>query len=347
MSTEPLEIEALLRSQAALIDELQARVARLEASGPARLAAVPSPTAEVIAASDFGVETSSRRGFLRLAGAAAAGAAVAAVANATPAAALDGGTYSGSETVFTNSTSTDPAKSGVKGTFTTAAVGGIGVLGQADTTSAAAGVVGASVAGYGVYGSAGTGYALYAGSNGRVGFDPHLTGTGAPTSGAYKLGDIVMNTAGDTFSCVVAGSGGAAKFRKLAGAGTTGQLHLSGAARIFDSRSQFDQPGGGGLPGGVITNAQTRTINVANYVPAGTTGVMIGLGVFGTASAGFLTAYPTGTPSPGTVNCFWQAGAQTSNTVIVALNASLQFDLKASIEGAGVGCSADIFGYFR
>ena len=74
---------------------------------------------------------------------------------------------------------------------------------------------------------------------------------------------------------------------------------------------------------------------------------MIGLGVFGTASAGFLTAYPTGTPSPGTVNCFWQAGAQTSNTVIVALNASLQFDLKASIEGAGVGCSADIFGYFR
>ena len=368
----------VVRGQAALIADLQARLDRLESDGnSANTNPLRAASHSVQTSNDMVVDPPSRRGFLRLAGAAAAGAAVAVVGNASPAAAFDGGSFTGAETVFTNN-GTDSTKAGVRGSFTgtpSGGIGGIGVLGQADgvpgqpthpSNASAAGVIGQSLSpldpvtgmplhptGFGVYGASTTGYALYAASNGRIGFDAHvdslLTPGGYPTKGAYKVGDLFTNTNGDTYSCVVGGaatSGGPARFRKLAGPGTTGQLHLVAAARVFDSRAIYD-PGNVGLPGGQIVNAQARTINVVNYVPAGATGVMIGLGVTSTLSSGYLTAYPTGTPSPGTVNCYWQAGAQTSNTVIVALNASLQFDVRASLEGGGAVCSADLFGYFR
>ena len=216
MSASDESLADVVRGQASLIADLQARLDRLESSpvGPGgRALQAASHSAQT--SGDIVVDQPSRRGFLRLAGAAAAGAAVAAVGNASPAAALDGGTFTGAETVFTNN-GTDFTKAGVKGVYVNS--GGIGVLGEANAGSSAAGVIGQSLSflnppaatGYGVYGASTTGYALYAASNGRLGFDPHLAGTAAPTIGGYKLGDIVMNANGDTFSCVVAGSGGSA-----------------------------------------------------------------------------------------------------------------------------------------
>ena len=78
----------VVRGQAALIADLQARLDRLESSpvGPAERL---HRTASTAVGNDPG-EATSRRGFLRLAGAAAAGAAVVAVGNASPAAAAAG-----------------------------------------------------------------------------------------------------------------------------------------------------------------------------------------------------------------------------------------------------------------
>ena len=343
MSADSQDIEALLQSQAALIDELRARVARLEASGPAPVVAVPARLSSTEVRStddDATVETSSRRGFLRLAGAAAAGAAVAVVANAAPAAALDGGTYSGSETVFNNN-GIDVNKAGVKGTFGPNP-NGIGVLGQADVGSAAAGVFGAAISGYGVYGSAGTGYALYAGSNGRLGFDPHLTSTGAPTSGAYKLGDIVMNTAGDTFSCVVAGSGGAAKFRKLAGPKTAGQYHPIAPTRIYDSRPSVGGPG-------PIVNGENRFLTANNNNPSlvgvTSTAITINVTLAETTGFGLLSMWAVGDPQPGASLMNWT----TSNAIIAngtTLKVGPNNQFVVHCEGIATQFLIDMMGYW-
>ena len=314
----------VVRGQAALIADLQARLDRLESTGSSANAnRLRTASHSVQTSNDMVVDPPSRRGFLRLAGAAAAGAAVAAVGSASPAAALDGGSFTGAETVFTNN-GTDSTKAGVKGSFTGTPImntpGGIGVLGQADgvpgqpshpSNASAAGVIGTSSSGYGVYGTSATGYALYAASNGRLGFDPHLAGTAAPTTGGYKLGDIVMNANGDTFSCVAAGSGGSAKFRKLAGPNTGGQIHF------------FNQPArfiasfyGTRMPGGTPGPFQGKvTVTLAGQAEPGATIPSDAVAVFGSLQVASAAA-PSGYASIFAADAPAGTELQVSNVVL-------------------------------
>ena len=350
------ELDHLVRSQAAMIEDLRSRMedleARLVASSKVRtperddvrsgaLTIVPTPP-----------ET-SRRGFLRLAGVAAAGAAAVVVSSATPAAATDGQpilqgvTNSGlTQTSVTNGT--DSPATVVSNLAAIRGNGGtnsVGVWGAANG-ELGAGIVGSSTSGYGIYGDGGLGYSMFAGgSRPRYGLGSHITGSSPPTSGGYQLGDILRNSNGDLYVCIVPGNG-TAQFRKLAGPNTAGALHLIPSARVFDSRAQYDQPGGGGLPGDRIQAMQSRVINVGSYVGPGTKAVLVSLSALSTQSGGYLTAYPSGSANPGTVNCFWAAGANTAATTTVAVSASLQFTLTAQLEGAGVICSADLLGYY-
>ncbi len=338
----------LVQSQAALIEDLRTRMADLET----RLAANSGTRTAALTSEPIPPET-SRRGFLRLAGVAAAGAAAVVVSNASPAAATDnsailqGVPNTGTQqTTVINSTNSPTAVSNVAAVRGNGGTNSVGVWGDANG-ELGAGIVGSSASGYGVYGDGGAGYSVYAGGGrARYGLGSHITGSSPPTTGGYLLGDILRNFNGDLYVCVVAGSNGSAQFRKLAGPNTAGTLHLVSAARVFDSRAQFDQPGGGGLPGDRIQATQTRVINVGNYVGPGTKAVLVSLSALSTLSGGYLTAYPSGSANPGTVNCFWAAGANTAATTTVAVNASSQFTVTAQLEGAGVICSADLLGYY-
>ena len=352
-SDQVSELANLLRSQRELIDDLQRRVDELEANKSphtmSNSAAIHPPTS---------VEDQTRRGFLRLAGAAAAGAAVTAISAATPAAASDGlallqtATNTGTgETIVTNTTNSpggNPAStiSALRGN------GGdnsVGLFGKSNG-SKGAGIQGSSDLGYGVYGEGLTGYSMYAGGGGRYGMDAHsAAGSDAPTSGSYALGDIFRNSVGDVYVCTVGGlasPGGSATFHKLAGPSSAGSLHLVSAARIFDSRAIYDQPGGGGLPGDRFNNAQSRVVNTASYVPLRARAVMISLAAFSTLSGGYLTAYPTGTSDPRTINCYWATGGNAASTTVVALNPARQFTLTLRTEGSAIMASADLLGYY-
>lgn len=358
--TDPMVpgLDDLVRSQVAMIEDLRTRVAELETRLVAGSSDVrTSERDELRSGALTSVPTppeTSRRGFLRLAGVAAAGAAAVVVSNATPAAALTGdnailGSSNSANlpTIVTNSINSPPGVvSNLAAIRGNGGTNSVGVWGAANG-ELAAGIVGSSTSGYGVYGDGGVGYSVFAaGSRARYGLASHIDGSAPPTNGGYLLGDILRNSNGDLYVCVVAGVNGTAQFRKLAGPSTAGALHLIPAARVFDSRAQFDQPGGGGLPGDRIQATQTRVINVGNFVGPGTKAVLVSLSALSTLSGGYLTAYPSGSANPGTVNCFWAAGANTAATTTVAVNASSQFTLTAQLEGAGVICSADLLGYY-
>lgn len=344
MSASDESLADVVQAQAALIADLQARLDRLETKSTPRSQGAPASV--MVSAVDGTVtDSTSRRGFLRLAGVAAAGAAVAVVATATPAAAVDGGTFNGVETVFNNN-GTDVNKAGVHGTFSPNG-GGIGVLGTADLGASAAGVLGTAALGYGVYGTSSSGYALYAGSNGRLGFDPHLAGTTAPTSNAYKLGDIVMNANGDTFSCVVAGSGGTARWRKLAGPLSAGQLHLLPSVQ----RVVYTGTGTGIAAGTLGANTNRITANLATALSVPTVelnGALASVTVYppgasgNFASSGYLGVAGVYTATPSVTF----AAGQAFQTGLVATNFNNGTIVLAAF-GAACEVTVDIIGYYR
>ena len=342
------DLRELLRSQATMIDELRARVAHLESAPVASPSSTPPITVADAngAISQTHASETSRRGFLRLAGVAAAGAAAVVAGNASPAAAANNDNiFQGSNTTGTTETKiTNTTNSGgVSDIAAVRGVGGansVGVWGEANG-ALAAGVEGATDSGYGVYGSASTtGYSIYAGGVSRIGMNPHLSGFGFPTTGGYAQGDIIRNTNGDLFVCVVAGTAGAAQFRKLAGPATAGSLHLaSPASRIYWTANGD----------GAFANGTDRLLSAVSVVPLGTTAILVSLLAYAITSDGYLTAYKAGTSSPGTINAYWGnvAGTQISSTTVIPLSSSREYRLRLSASGAGQAqVAVDLLGYF-
>jgi hypothetical protein len=122
----------------------------------------------------------------------------------------------------------------------------------------------------GVYGKStgGTGVAAF---GGRA--DLALYGDGPPPNeriDAHSRGEILRDEHGETWVCVHDGSPGG--WRKLAGTGTAGSLHLTEPTRVYDSR----WPGGARHTGGGIgiltnygRNLATGAIEGGQPVPLG------------------------------------------------------------------------------
>lgn len=302
------------------------------------------------AGSDSTAGTTSRRRFMLLAGAAATGAGLAA-SRAVPAAALDNSAIIQGQ-VNTGSLQTDVVYSGAAGTDKaalkgTAQSGSNGLWGRSDGTTGA-GVLGESSSGYGVIGSSQTGYDLFAGGNGRIGLAALVTGSGSPAAGTFALGDILRNSNGDLWCCVVAGSVGTAEFRKLAGPATSGQLHILPAApRAYDSR----------FSGGPMSSGSTRTIDLTTglvasvstaAVPAGATAALIAMACVNTTtpSVGWLAAFRGGTAWPGNASLNWFGANQSLNvTTWTPVNASGQMGIYCG--GGTSDVVIDVIGYAR
>jgi len=352
------------------MSELHDRIAALEAELAALKAAVgPVPTAAI---GTTGVATgtdatvvelpaaSSRRALLRnlaVGSAAAAAAGVGVVAAAGPAAAEDDQPFTlgqnneaTSTTKLLNPTSASP---GV----------GVGLLVQSGTSAPPGGSDLSAVGGWalndggvtiGVYGhSARTGGSGLLG-RGTAGYGATLQGNIAAlrlqssgtvaevTSISHQAGELIMTNEGDLWYCPQ----GPGTLRKVASAGSAGQLHLlASPVRVYDSRT-----GDGRL------SANVRTVSLATgitgtpptpAVPAGATGAVISLTIDATIGAGFLSVFSNAVTFPGTSNINWFAAGQTlAVTTVSAVDSNARVKIQAG-GGGGAQVIVDVLGYYR
>lgn len=371
----------------AKVAELTALVERLAAGSPAVAAARPAAATHQIetTARELPEHTrSSRRGMLKLAGAAAVGAAAAAATNALPAAAAVGDPIAVGQSVSTSG----GAVTSLVGTMFVLAdsatasdlvTGYTGTLSGWDTSNSTSGIR-AGVMGYsgpffgggnsahGVFGvvraTGATGAGVYARSEATgVGVSPGLrarsnsgpallleaVATGAPTTGTWARGALQPDTAGNLWYCVAAGSPGT--WRKLAGANTAGAFHALTPGRVYDSRAP--QPAQGALSGGqnrTITVKDRRDANgavdLADFVPPGATAVAANVTVQTQSGSGFLAVNPGGTASADSSTINWSAAGQLlANGVTLTLNANRELTVVCG-GGGSTEFIIDISGYY-
>jgi hypothetical protein len=311
-------------------------------------------------APDHVEEIPTRRGLFKLAGAAVAGVAAHAVLNPTASdaanndAILVGGSFTGTnETVLTRTGATAGAAWKAEASGSSGIVDGL--RGVADGNSSAAGVFGTASSGTGVYGASASGYSLYAGGVARIGLGAHTTsGAVSSPSSQYATGDIVRNSSGDMYVCVAGGTGNAAQFRKIAGVGTSGQLHLLPApVRVYDSRPVNPAiPAANGA--GPISGGVSRTVSLASglvastptsAVPTGARGVMIGLVITSTVGGGRLGVHASTIAWPRNSSTNWYTSGQTVNVTTVSELAGVAA-LGVSCEGGSTEFIIDVLGYF-
>jgi hypothetical protein len=321
--------------------------------------------------------TPDRRHFVRAAAAAATGAVVggaALLADASPAAAADGnslvigdagntGTHATGLAVTgknagyglgvtDNGLASVPASPAVFGhaqgtNFTTAVLGlaqgsSTGVAGAGDTgvgvfgSSQVVGVLGASTIGLG---------AIFSGGSAALRLDNNKASPPAPParSDAHNAGELEPDKDNSLWLCVTTGTPGS--WRKLAGPTTAGALHvLPSTIRVYDSRPGFAPLGG---TKGTLGANQQRVVDgkLGGAVPAGASAVLANLTIVSASGSGFLAAFKNGIAWPGNSTLNWDHAAQVAaNSAVVALDASAQFQVRASNP---VDYIVDVVGYYR
>lgn len=352
------------------VRELEAKLAALTTEVEQLRAEAPVPAA------------SSRRGLLKLAGAAAAGAAATAIGRTGQAAAADGNPISIGTRTETNAGTRLPTivlyanANGDAPVLGTTAANVFLVRDQPDTgysendsvsptfPSAIGGYAFRSVknglygytrqAGYGVVGRGvgDTSVGVYAaGRKANVELLPAGDAPAARTD-AHNAGEMLIDSNRDVWVCVTAGSPGT--WRKLTGPAAAGAFHPVSPSRVYDSRADAPAPG-------TLTLGANRTISVAakrdinsgavtadNIVPAGATAIACNVSVVNTVAAGFLTVNPGGTTTTegATIN-WWGSGQILNNGVVVKLNDQRQVTI---VCGGAAGNRADVVvdvtGYF-
>ena len=300
-------------------------------------------------------ERSTRRGMLRLAGAAVVGGAAASLIGTQPAAATIGNLQFGVGSATNNAGVVDTGlQSASAVTFTaTNTVGTVALSGIAsgDGTAVTGTVNSPSSVAWGVAGNASgsAGFGLVGqGGAAQLYLIPH-SGTTAPSSGSHNAGEVVCNSGG-FFTCVAAGSPGT--WRKLSGTASAGTFHAITPTRVYDSRAAAPAPG-------LLATGANRTISVAdgrdgngavtaaNVVPAGATAVAANITVTGTTGGfGYLAINPGGNVVEGASTINWFGAGQTlANGVGLTLNATRQLTVICN-GGGSTHFIVDISGYY-
>jgi hypothetical protein len=179
----------------------------------------------------------------------------------------------------------------------------------------------------------------------------HLEGTnGAPSTrtDSHLTGEIDIDTAGNVWLCVVAGTPGI--WRKIGGPASAGAFHAISPVRAYDSR----WAGGTRLSSGgqrLVSVADghdilTGVVNAPDSVPAGSTAVAYNLTVTATQISGFLTVSP-GTATGVTASSInWSGDGQNlANGSIVGVDTSRQVRVFAG-GGGSTDFVIDVVGYF-
>jgi hypothetical protein len=302
------------------IAELEAKVAELTRL----LTQAQSPAATEVA----GTPSSSRRGMLKAAGAAAVGAVAGSVALARPAAAAtDEALISGHKNVSQHQTrigyGLTPNGGPAVNRGDNLDTAGFGTLVVIDANGAPGGrnVAGLQVqaATYAILARAGSSYGgfgdtsnsavlgfggsfsfashettkanLYLQPNNNLGFDRFPKTQPLQRTDSHLVGEI-DNVDGNLWMCVAAGSPGT--WKKITGPAAAGSFHAISPSRVYDSRLPAPTPG-------ILATNASRTVSVAdkrdtatgavvtsNVVPAGATAVFVNLTATGTVDGGYL-----------------------------------------------------------
>ena len=371
--------EAKIQELEAKVEELTALVERMTALQPAASAMVGTPAVGIVRPTEETAQRSSRRGMLKLAGAAAVGAAAAVATNALPAAAATGGNMIIGQSNVADTgdvTSLVGVSFGLADSSTAADLitGYTGTLIGWDTSNSTSGIR-AGVMGYsgpffgggrtphGVFGvvraTDATGAGVYARSEATgAGISPALRArstagaaiqldavlTGVPTTGTWTQGAVLPDTSGNVWVCVASGAPGT--WRKLAGPSTSGSLQLLAAPkRVYDSR-----PGNApDVAPKTPLSGSTRTIDCkqnSSGVPAGATGLVLNVTALSLSANGYLSVSPGASGFSGTSTLNWTStGAVVANGVTVGAGAGATIDI--TIGGGGnADFIVDVMGFY-
>jgi hypothetical protein len=187
------------------------------------------------------------------------------------------------------------------GVFGTAEAGGYGVMGYNPTGTNSTGVLGRADAGIGVIASSFTGVSLLVRDGGRLQQSLRST-AGAPTTGAFTVGEQIRDASGELFICTVSGTPGTWRrvVTSAAASTTSGITLLPTPIRLFDTRSGSTAPLNNGkvpVPGNTTVTLQiTGTVADGLSVPAGATGILGNLTIIGPAGDGYAQVWPSGAP---------------------------------------------------
>jgi hypothetical protein len=240
----------------------------------------------------------TRRSLLRLAGVGAAGVAASAAFGAPQDAnAADGGALTlGQTNAATNKTELDTSGTiASDGAFKVVAPNAdYGVIGSAKVVGAfGSGAVG--VLGDGAVGG------QFSGTDAAINLEPRTQP--GPPGGTNVKGDLIIDSQGVLYLCIAGGTPGT--WIPVSHGGTR---LLNSPQRAYDSRNT----------GGIFAAGETRDVSIAAVLPSGVQSVARGfvgnIAVTGTQSSfGWVTAYPAGTPYPGTASINWSFVGQTLN----------------------------------
>lgn len=297
---------------------------------------------------------SSRRGLLRLAGAAAVAGGAAALTGSQPAAATVGtmsfGSVNDAGSDQTELRSTATATLITKSTtgvcfkaISSAGGTGVDVLVSAPT-STSSGVL--------VTLTDDLGHAVVAGGGqAQIWLVPAPSGPSVSTD--HSTGEIAYDSSTlALWMCVSGGNPGG--WRKLGGFFTAGSLHTITPARVYDSRAATPDSntrlstGAHRLVSIKDQRNSVGTVTSANVVPTGATAVAYNVTAIGTAGAGFLAVNPGGVTTVSAASVNWaSADMVVGNASVVGVNASRQVTV---VCGGGAGTSAhftiDVVGYY-
>ena len=281
---------------------------RIEARIAALEAELASLKQMVAATPHDGAPTSDRRGVVKLLAASAVGAVTgAAFLTARPAAAADG----------------DPLLQGKPNDATSMT----SLYASADT---ALSVYGAG--GYGIEANGGAANALFI-----------ATGLTPLGSNASNIGELYVDESGDWWAATIENS--PTGWRKLAGPGTAGQLHvLPKPVRVYDSRP-------GEAPADITPKSPTvgntpRTIDTtgnASGVPTTANAVLVNLTITEPRAAGYATAWPTGT-WPGTSSINFAPGQNIAATTVVGCGTDATIQIQSNTV---TDFLIDVIGYYQ
>ena len=329
------------------IGELRRRLADVEA----QLAVATAPEA---------TQRSTRRGLLRLAGAAVVGGAATALIGAQPAAAGTGNMLYGAsnnaqadETSLSSSSAAYALQVTATNNNASAAIRGIGtqgahgVYGRNDSTLTISSGVwgGATLAeGYGV---------TAAGGKAQLWLTPS-SGMGPSSDKNHNEGELAYDEDTDALWVCVAATGTADTWRKLGGLSTAGSLHVISPARSYDSRKANPGPqailaSGGNRLVSVANKYKVSTgaLDIVNVVPIGATAIAFNVTVTNTVGVGNLAINEGGNTTVASSIINWTAASQTvANSSVVKLNGTRQITVICSGTAASCNFIIDVLGYY-
>jgi hypothetical protein len=330
------------------IDALRLEVAALRAELQHRTAAADTDQAE----------RTSRRGILRLAGAAVVAGGAAAIGAARPASATTAAMMYGA-TNNAGDSQTDLVSTSDVFTF------GVTNVGSANAAAIFASIDGTGQAVDGKVNFPSVGSSAVRGScDGTLGYGLEGRGGAAqlylsdpsfaamPGAGAHKVGEIARGADGGFYACVATGTPGT--WRTITGPAASGAFFAISPARVYDSRRTFPD---NGAP---LSSGQSRTVSVrdrrnlsdgavaaSDVVPAGATAIAYNITAINTLGGGYLTVNPGGVTTISAASVNWTDATNIGNASVVAVSANREVTVICGGGGAQAHFSIDVVGYYR